>query len=126
MKNELVATSLSARVNWRVRLVGAALMVVIGLGVLEGAAYAYLRLFAGYDGRYLMNYQFDDYKNVQLTPGYRNTRGVVHNNQGFRRTTRERPLVLRVPAPGGGVLVPASEMPIDIVSYAERRSRAAS
>jgi len=50
----------------------------------------------------------------------------IYEGQGFRRTTRERPLVLRVPAPGGGVLVPAGEVPIDIVSYAERRSRAAS
>ena len=50
----------------------------------------------------------------------------IYEGQGFRRTTRERPLVLRVPAPGGGVLVPPTEMPIDIVSYAERRSRAAS
>jgi predicted PurR-regulated permease PerM len=50
----------------------------------------------------------------------------IYEGQGFRRTTRERPLVLRVPAPGGGVLVPAGEVPVDIVSYAERRSRAAS
>ena len=31
----------------------------------------------------------------------------IYEGQGFRRTSRERPLVLRVPAPGGGVLVPA-------------------
>src|SRR5439155_445875 len=30
----------------------------------------------------------------------------IYEGQGFRRTTRERPLVLRLPAPGGGVLVP--------------------
>ena len=34
-----------------------------------------------------MSYQFDDYKNIRLTPGYRNTRGVFHNRQGFRRST---------------------------------------
>ena len=49
----------------------------------------------------------------------------IYEGQGFRRSTRERPLVLRVPAPGGGVLVPAGDVPIDIVSYAERRSRMA-
>jgi predicted PurR-regulated permease PerM len=42
----------------------------------------------------------------------------IYEGQGFRRTTRERPLVLRLPAPGGGVLVPAGQ-PIDVVSIAE-------
>ena len=42
----------------------------------------------------------------------------IYEGQGFRRTTRERPLVLRLPAPGGGVLVPAGP-PIDVVSIAE-------
>ncbi len=49
----------------------------------------------------------------------------IYEGQGFRRTPRERPLLLRVPAPGGGVLVPTAEVPIDVVSYAERRERAA-
>jgi hypothetical protein len=62
-------------------------MAVIGLSVLEPSAYLYLRIFAGYDGRHILSYQFDDYKNIQLTPGYRNTRGVAHNGQGFRRDT---------------------------------------
>jgi lysophospholipase L1-like esterase len=62
-------------------------MLVVVLGVLELSAYFYLRAFAGYDGRHLMSYQFDDYKNIQLTPGYRNTRGVLHNRQGFRRSS---------------------------------------
>ena len=48
----------------------------------------------------------------------------IYEGQGFRRTTRERPLVLRVPAPGGGVLVPASEIPIDTIAFAEARARA--
>lgn len=47
----------------------------------------------------------------------------IYEGQGFRRTARERPLLLRVPAPAGGVLVP-SLAPIDVVSYAERRARA--
>jgi predicted PurR-regulated permease PerM len=43
----------------------------------------------------------------------------IYEGQGFRRTTRERPLVLRVPAPGGGVMVPPGSA-FDIVSAAER------
>lgn len=43
----------------------------------------------------------------------------IYEGQGFRRTTRERPLLLRVPAPGGGVLVPAEAR--DAISFAERR-----
>ena len=42
----------------------------------------------------------------------------IYEGQGFRRTTRERPLVLRLPAPGGGVLVPTGP-PIDVISIAE-------
>ena len=42
----------------------------------------------------------------------------IYEGQGFRRTTRERPMVLRLPAPGGGVLVPNGP-PIDVVSIAE-------
>lgn len=49
----------------------------------------------------------------------------IYEGQGFRRTTRERPLVLRVPAPGGGVMVPVTEIPIDVISFAERRARLA-
>src|SRR6185437_676537 len=43
----------------------------------------------------------------------------IYEGQGFRRTTRERPIVLRVPVPGGGVLVPPGA-PVDVVSFAER------
>jgi predicted PurR-regulated permease PerM len=50
----------------------------------------------------------------------------IYEGQGFRRTTRERPMLLRVPAPGGGVLVPLSDMPLDPISFAEGRIRAAS
>jgi predicted PurR-regulated permease PerM len=42
----------------------------------------------------------------------------IYEGQGFRRTTRERPIVLRLPAPGGGVLVPKGP-PIDVISIAE-------
>lgn len=42
----------------------------------------------------------------------------IYEGQGFRRTTRERPLVLRLPAPGGGVLVPSGP-PVDVISISE-------
>jgi len=42
----------------------------------------------------------------------------IYEGQGFRRTTRERPIVLRLPAPGGGVLVPNGP-PIDVIAIAE-------
>jgi predicted PurR-regulated permease PerM len=45
----------------------------------------------------------------------------IYEGQGFRRTTRERPLLLRVPAPGGGVLVPVAA-PVDLIARAERRA----
>jgi predicted PurR-regulated permease PerM len=43
----------------------------------------------------------------------------IYEGQGFRKTTRERAMVLRVPAPGGGVIVPPGP-PLDIVTLAER------
>jgi len=42
----------------------------------------------------------------------------IYEGQGFRKTTRERPLVLRVPVPGGGVIVPTG-VQVDIVTNAE-------
>jgi predicted PurR-regulated permease PerM len=44
----------------------------------------------------------------------------IYEGQGFRRTARERPLLLRLPVTGGGVLVPAG-LPLDIVTLAERQ-----
>ena len=46
----------------------------------------------------------------------------IYEGQGFRRTTRERPIVLRVPVPGGGVMLPSGP-PIDVVSLAEQLQR---
>jgi predicted PurR-regulated permease PerM len=43
----------------------------------------------------------------------------IYEGQGFRKTTRERPLILRVPVPGGGV-VAMPGMPFDVVTSAER------
>jgi predicted PurR-regulated permease PerM len=43
----------------------------------------------------------------------------IYEGQGFRKTTRERPMLLRLPAPGGGVVsMPGRQY--DIVSAAER------
>jgi predicted PurR-regulated permease PerM len=47
----------------------------------------------------------------------------IYEGQGFRRSTRERPLLLRLPAPEGGVLVPRA--PVDVISIIERRVAAA-
>jgi predicted PurR-regulated permease PerM len=43
----------------------------------------------------------------------------IYEGQGFRRTTRDRVLVLRLPAPEGGVLI-AENGAVDVVTHAER------
>jgi lysophospholipase L1-like esterase len=52
--------------------------------VLELSASWYLRQFRGYDGQHLLQYAFDPYKVILPTRGYRDTRGLQHNAQGFR------------------------------------------
>ena len=47
----------------------------------------------------------------------------VYEGQGFRRTSRERPLVLRVPVSEGGVILPRS--PLDVLSVLERQTTSA-
>jgi hypothetical protein len=42
----------------------------------------------------------------------------IYEGQGFRRTTRDRTLILRVPAPEGGVLAPEGPL-IDPISILE-------
>ena len=49
----------------------------------------------------------------------------IYEGQGFRRTTRERALILRVPAPGGGVIAPPGAQ-FDIVTDAEASGRSRS
>lgn len=44
----------------------------------------------------------------------------IYEGQGFRKTARERPLLLRLPVPGGGVLIPMGP-PLDLVTMAERQ-----
>jgi predicted PurR-regulated permease PerM len=47
----------------------------------------------------------------------------IYEGQGFRRTTRDRPLVLRLPASEVGVIVPSDA--VDVISLLERRRTAA-
>ena len=47
----------------------------------------------------------------------------IYEGHGFRRTTRERALVLRLPATEGGVVIPA--MPTDVIGIVERSRMAA-
>ena len=46
----------------------------------------------------------------------------IYEGQGFRRTTRERTLVLRLPASEGGVIIPITT--VDVVGLIERRTTA--
>jgi predicted PurR-regulated permease PerM len=48
----------------------------------------------------------------------------IYEGLGFRRTTRERPLILRLPVSQGGVIIPAA--PTDVVGALERLTVAAS
>jgi lysophospholipase L1-like esterase len=88
-----------------VRAIGIVLMIMLPLGILELASYEYLRIFEGYDGHHLMNYEFDDYKNIRPTPRYVDTRGVTHNSQGFREIQdtplKKDPHVYRIFIMGG-------------------------
>jgi lysophospholipase L1-like esterase len=77
-------SSQSAIPRWKVRLFTAFLVLVVLL-VLQGAAHVYLRVARGYDGKHLMQYEFDPYKNILPTRNYVDTRGIRHNAVGFRR-----------------------------------------
>jgi len=72
--------------RWKKWLFGFVLFALV-VGVLQLGAYAYLRQFNGYDGRHLMQYEFDPYKNILPTRNYVDTRGVRHNSVGFRRSS---------------------------------------
>ncbi len=71
--------------RWKKVLFSVVLLVMV-LAVLEFMAIGYLKLTRGYDGEHLYQYVFDPYKNILPTPGYVDTRGIVHNSQGFRRS----------------------------------------
>lgn len=79
--------------RWKLLLFWA--ILVAGLvGLLEGSARVYLRVARGYSGGDFLQYRFDPYKNIRPVPDWEDTRGVVHNAQGFRRdgdVPREKP-----------------------------------
>lgn len=81
------------------------LVAVLSVLLFEGLSYLYLRLYEGYDGVHLMNYEFDDYKIIRPTPNYVNSKGIYHNAQGFRErldTPRQKePGVMRIFLMGG-------------------------
>jgi lysophospholipase L1-like esterase len=70
--------------RWKKALFWSILLLVV-LVTLEGSASVYLRLTRGYDGRHLYEFEFDPYKNILPASGFVDTRGVRHNEQGFRR-----------------------------------------
>jgi len=72
--------------RWK-RVLFSLVLLVLVCGVLELAGRLYLKAFEGFDGKHLMRYEFDPYKNVVPTPNYVDTRGVHHNARGFRRLT---------------------------------------
>jgi predicted PurR-regulated permease PerM len=47
----------------------------------------------------------------------------IYEGRGFRRTTRERPMMLRLPASEGGVIIPRGA--VDVIGVLERRVAAA-
>lgn len=70
------------------------LLVVFAIG--ELTASVFLRMTRGYDGKHLYQYDYDDYKNILPARNYVDTRGIVHDAQGFRRAAN----VSRTKAPG--------------------------
>jgi hypothetical protein len=84
INRESSATRSGRRISRRALVIGLLLTVLVCSFLLELCSYVYLRVAEGYDGQHLMMHQFDDYKNIHPTPGYQDTRGVIHNAQGFR------------------------------------------
>jgi lysophospholipase L1-like esterase len=72
--------------RWKLLLFWAILVGLVAL-VLEGTSRLYLKLFRGFDGQHLLEYEFDPYKNILPTRNYRDTRGIQHNSVGFRRSS---------------------------------------
>ncbi len=64
---------------------GILLAVLLVLG--ELAAGQLLKRIQGYDGKHLMQYVYDPYKNMLPTPNYTDVRGIRHNAAGFRRSS---------------------------------------
>jgi len=62
-------------------------LTLLAGAILEYSSIWYLKRFEGYDGKHLVQYEFDPYKNVLSTRNYVNTRGIHHNSVGFRHST---------------------------------------
>jgi hypothetical protein len=79
--------------RWKRRLFVAALVLIV-FGTLEVVARVGLRVFRGYDGVHLVQYEFDPYKNILPTRNYLDRRGIRHTAEGFRRSVpvdRDKP-----------------------------------
>jgi len=63
------------------------LLIAVFVGLCQLAAVGYLKAYEGYDGKHLLQYAYDPYKNVLPMPNYVDTRGIKHNSVGFRRST---------------------------------------
>jgi lysophospholipase L1-like esterase len=70
--------------RWK-RILFSVLVLILVCGVLEVAASVGLRVFRGYDGSHLYQYEFDPYRNIHPTPNFVDHRGIRHNSVGFRR-----------------------------------------
>lgn len=114
---------------WKKLLFSSLLLLTMG-GALEIGSYAYLRATRGYAGGDFLQYQFDPYQNIRLTPNWQDTRGVLtHNAQGFRRrgdVSREKPTgTFRVFLMGGstayglGGLFPHIQTEFDVLDDSE-------
>lgn len=79
---------------WKKVLFGTVVLAIVAVA-LEVLGQVFMRVARGYDGGEFLQYEFDAYKNIQLSRNWVDTRGVVtHNAQGFRRTenvSREKP-----------------------------------
>jgi len=71
--------------RWKVVLFLTLILGVFAV-VLEVGAHYYLKATRGYDGKHLIQYAFDPYKNIVPTPNFIDTRGIQHNSVGFRRS----------------------------------------
>jgi hypothetical protein len=92
--NPTAAPTPPSSLPWWKRLLFASVLLLIVAVVLEVAAQVYLRSARGYTGGEFLQYQFDPYKNIRLTPDWTDSRGVRHSAQGFRRdglVTRDKP-----------------------------------
>jgi hypothetical protein len=84
----------SKQISTSKKLLFSLILGLVAFGVLEFASVVYLKYTRGYDGEHFLHYRYDSYKNLHPAPGYVDTRGVSHNDQGFRHPTevvREKP-----------------------------------